>query len=142
VPQTLARGATVAELLVALTVAGVLAAVAVRGVARVVNEARARGAAADVRVALATARRVAVLRGERAAVRLDTALGTVAVHLRADTVLRRAVGPLHGVRMSVTRESTAYGGDGLGYGAANLRVVLRREAAAETVVVSRLGRVR
>jgi hypothetical protein len=36
----------------------------------------------------------------------------------------------------------AFGASGLGYGAANLRVVVRRGAASETVYVSRLGRVR
>ena len=136
------RGTSLPELLVAVTVAGLLAAIAVRGAARIVDEARARGGAADVRTALALARRVAILRGERAAVRLDTTHASVAVHLRGDTVLSRALGRLHGVRLAVTRESTAYGGDGLGFGAANLRVVVRRGAAAETVTVSRVGRVR
>lgn len=141
-PQSLARGVTLPELLVAVTLIGILAALAFGGTARIVDEARARGAAADVRNAFGLARRVAMLRGERAAVRLDTARARVAVHLRADTILRRPLGHVFGVRLAVTRESTAFGGDGLGYGAANLRVVVRRGAAAETVVVSRLGRVR
>ena len=136
------RGTTLAEALVALTVAGILAAIAIRGAARIVEEARARGAASDVRLALALARRAAILRGERAAVRLDSARATVTVHVRADTLLTRALGRLHGVRLAATRESTAFGGEGLGFGAANLRVVLRRGAAADTVTVSRLGRVR
>ena len=71
-----------------------------------------------------------------------TATATLAVHRGPDTLLARALGRLHGVRLSATRDSTAYAGDGLGYGAANLRLVVRRGAAAETVTVSRLGRVR
>src|SRR5262245_11361595 len=106
------RGTTLPEALVALTVAAILAAVALRSVARVVDEARARGAAADVRGALALARRVAVLRGERAAVRFDTAHAVVAVHVRGDTVLSRRLAALHGVRLAATRDSMAYAGDG------------------------------
>jgi len=36
----------------------------------------------------------------------------------------------------------AYAPNGLGYGASNLTLVLRRGERAETLVVSRLGRVR
>jgi hypothetical protein len=36
----------------------------------------------------------------------------------------------------------SYAPTGMGYGAANLSVVVRRNAAVETVYVSRLGRVR
>jgi Tfp pilus assembly protein FimT len=135
-------GTTLPETLIALTVAGLLAAVAIRSGARIVDEARARAAAADVRSALALARRAAVLRGERSAVRFDTVSAALAVHLRTDTLLSRPLGRLHGVRLAATRESTAFGGDGLGFGAANVRVVVRRGAAAETVTVSRAGRVR
>jgi hypothetical protein len=46
------------------------------------------------------------------------------------------------VALEATRDSLAYGPDGLGVGAANLRLVLRRGAAADTLSVSRLGRVR
>ncbi len=135
-------GFTLAELVVALAVLGVAAALALRGLAHVTDGVAVRGAATDVRAAFATARALAVRRGERAAVRIDTAAGVLAVHLRGDTVLRRPVAALYRVRLSATRDSAAYGATGLGYGGSNLRVVVRRAAAVDTVVVSRLGRVR
>jgi hypothetical protein len=46
------------------------------------------------------------------------------------------------VRLAATRDSMAYLPLGLGYGAANLRAVLTRGRASDTVFVSRLGRVR
>jgi len=36
----------------------------------------------------------------------------------------------------------AYAASGLGYGASNLRVIVRRGASADTITVSRLGRVK
>jgi hypothetical protein len=46
------------------------------------------------------------------------------------------------VSLSTSRDSLAFDVRGLGYGAANLTLVARRGAAADTLVVSRLGRVR
>ena len=48
----------------------------------------------------------------------------------------------HGVTLSATRDSMAYAPNGLGYGASNLSIIVRRGAVTDTVVVSRLGRVR
>jgi hypothetical protein len=36
----------------------------------------------------------------------------------------------------------AYSASGLGFGAANMRVIVSRGASADTITVSRLGRVR
>ena len=66
----------------------------------------------------------------------------VTVFAGPDTIERRPLGTVHGVRLTVTRDSIAYAANGMGYGAANTRVILSRGAAAETVTVSRLGRVR
>ena len=74
--------------------------------------------------------------------RLDTLTGSVVVHLRSDTVARYALAAVYRVRLSATRDSAAYGATGVGYGGSNLRVVVRRGTAVDTVVVSRLGRVR
>jgi hypothetical protein len=45
-----------------------------------------------------------------------------------------------GVRLESTRDSMAYGASGLGVGAANLRIILSRGSRADTLTVSRLGR--
>ena len=52
------------------------------------------------------------------------------------------LGSSHGVMLSASRDSMAYAPNGLGYGAANLTIILRRGESAETIFVSRLGRVR
>ena len=121
---------------------GLVAAFAVRAGVPLLDAARVRSAADELRSAYATARELAALRSERAAVRVASATGTVVVHLRADTALRRPLGTLYGVRLTPSRDSMAYAASGLGWGAANLQVVVTRGAAAETVTVSRLGRVR
>jgi prepilin-type N-terminal cleavage/methylation domain-containing protein len=141
-PRAARGGVTLPELTIALALLGLLAAFALRAGAPMIDAARTRAAAGEVRAAFATARALAVLRAERASVRLDTARAAITVHLRADSALRRPLGALYGVRLLATRDSMAYAASGLGWGAANLRVELRRGAAAETVTVSRLGRVR
>ena len=48
----------------------------------------------------------------------------------------------YGVNFSTTRDSIAFTSGGLGYGAANTQIILRRGVAADTIAVSRLGRAR
>ncbi|MGZ8378505.1 MAG: prepilin-type N-terminal cleavage/methylation domain-containing protein [Gemmatirosa sp.] len=136
------RGLTLPELMIALAVLGLLAAFALRAGVPLVDAARTRAAAGEVRSAFATARGLATLRAERAAVRIDTTHAAITVHLGPDSAVRRPLGALYGVRLTATRDSMAYAASGLGWGAANLRVEVRRGAAVETVTVSRLGRVR
>ena len=49
---------------------------------------------------------------------------------------------LFGVTLASSRDSLAYSATGLGYGVTNASLVVRRGLAAETVSVSRTGRVR
>ena len=136
------RGATLLELLVVSAIAAVDAGIAVGGAARLADVLAVRGGMRDVRAALWTARSLAVLRATRTAVRFDTIGARVVVFARADTALVRPLRAVYGVRLSATRDSIAYGADGLGYGAANARIVVRRRGAADTLTLSRLGRVR
>jgi hypothetical protein len=64
------------------------------------------------------------------------------VSVGGDTVRAGQIGTDHGVRLSVSRVRMSYSPTGMGYGAANLSVVVRRNAAVDTVFVSRLGRLR
>lgn len=125
-------------------VLGVLAvglAIAVPAGARALDTlavAVARGEAARL---LAVARGEALAAGRATAVTVDAAGGRLVAHAGTDTVARALFGPA-GIALHATRDSMAYGPDGLGAGAANLRIILRRGHAADTLSVSRLGRVR
>jgi len=136
------RGTTLPELLIAVVVVGIIAGLAITGAARLADRLATRGAAREVRAGLLTARHLAVLRATRAAFTVDTARARLTVRLAAETALVRDVGTLYGVRLAASRDSLAYSADGLGWGAANARLVVSRGTAAETITVSRLGRVR
>lgn len=136
------RGSALVEQVVVITICGFLAAVAVLGVVRLLDAAVVHLTARDVADLFAMARDQASATGTRTAVRLDAPAGRVVVHADIDTVARYDVGAHGGVLFTTSRDSMAYAPSGLGYGAANLRVVLFKGASAETVTVSRLGRVR
>jgi hypothetical protein len=67
---------------------------------------------------------------------------TIYVTVGADTLRKGEVGAQHGVRLSATRARMSYSATGIGYGAANLSVSVRRNDSVDTVFVSRLGRLR
>lgn len=88
---------------------------------------------------LGTAREIALARQQLTAVHLSMPSRQLVVQSGGDT-LARTVLP-DGVSLLTTRDSLAYAPNGLGYGAANLRVIVARGHAADTITVSRLGRV-
>jgi len=133
-------GSTSLEQLRVLTILGILAAVTLLGGAPLLEAAAVETAARESTALFALARDHALAAGERTAVHLDSAGGRVVVHAGADT-LAVADFAQRGVRVMATRDSMAYAPSGLGVGAANLRLVLSRGARADTINVSRLGRV-
>lgn len=136
------RGATLPEIIIALCVLAIVTAVAGLRVGDFRDRSSVRRADGETVATFAAARRWSLSRSVRTAVSIDTAAATLVVRSYGDTVLLRRLGASHGVWLSASRDSMAYAPNGLGYGASNLTLVLRRGAAAETVVVSRLGRVR
>jgi prepilin-type N-terminal cleavage/methylation domain-containing protein len=136
------RGVTLPELMLVTGIVGLLTAIAVPRIVRLRDRASVGNAAVEVTTTFAAARRWAVSRAARTAVAFDTASATIVVHSFGDTIAVRRLGSSHGVTLTTTRDTMAYAPNGLGYGASNLTVVLQRGAAADTVVVSRLGRVR
>lgn len=135
-------GTTLVEQLVILTVLGALAALAFRAGAALLDDLAVRAAAREVRDVFAAAREHAEASGVRTAVQIDPVGAQLTAHAGPDTVTARSVQQLHSVSLYSSRDSMAYAPSGLGYGASNLSIVLVRHAAAETVTVSRLGRVR
>ena len=135
-------GTTLVEQIIIITVLGVLAALVVRSISQQLDQLAVRSAAREARDVFASAREFAVARGVRTAVQINPLLAALSAHAGADTLVTRSVGLLHGVTLSSSRDSMAYSPSGLGYGASNLRIIVVKRAAAETVTVSRLGRVR
>lgn len=135
-------GTTYVEQLLMLTLLGLLLTVGVAAGGRWLDRAAVAAATRSATDAFAAARDHAVAAGTRTAVRIDVVQGRLLVHARGDTIARLSLTELHRVSLEATRDSMAYAPSGIGWGASNLRLVLRRGAAADTVVVSRLGRVR
>ena len=136
------RGTSVLELIIVLALLAALLGFAAPLLASLRERAAVHSATTELVSVLATARHLAIARQARTAVLLDTALGSVIVLAMADTIYRRDVRATHGISLSVSRDSIAYGPTGRGYGAANTRIVVARGSAADTITVSRLGRVR
>lgn len=139
---SLRRAFTLPELVLVVALVGAVLAFAAGAWRALADRARVRMAAADLTSILADARDEALARQTVVTARLDTADGSVTLRSGRDTIGRRPLGALHGVHLKVTRDSIAYSALGLGRGLANARLILARGSAAETVWVSRLGRVR
>lgn len=135
-------GTTLVEQLTLMAMLGVIMALGVVGASRLLDATWTHIVARDARDLLALARDQATATGTRTAVRFDGVTHRITVHAGTDTVARYEVREHGGVTLQSTRDSMAYSPSGLGFGAANLRLVLRKGASAETVTVSRLGRVR
>jgi prepilin-type N-terminal cleavage/methylation domain-containing protein len=139
----MSRGFSLLELLVVLVIVGVLVALVAPRWATQRDRLAVHRATTEVAGFYHAARYAAILRARQ--VRLEFA--TNALHAtyegRADSTFLVRAGPgRHGVTLEASRPVIRIGPDGLGAGAANTRLVLRRGAAADTLTTSRLGRLR
>lgn len=135
-------GTTLPELAVVMAMLGVLLLLAVPTLRRAGDAAHVRAAVTSATTTLAVARHVAVARGAMSTLRVDTAGARLVVLVAADTVLVRDLRRTHGVRLAATRLEMRYLASGIGYGASNGRLAIGRGRSADTIIVSRLGRVR
>ena len=136
------HGSTLIEQLWLLVVTGVLLSATIVGGARLLDAATVRSSANDVADLFAIARDQAIATGKRTAVHIDVAAGRLIIHADVDTLMRLELAQSRAVSIVATRDSMAYAASGLGYGASNLRVIVKRGASADTITVSRLGRVK
>jgi prepilin-type N-terminal cleavage/methylation domain-containing protein len=138
----LRRAFTLLELLVVLSIVGLTAIVALRQLQRQLDRIAARNAVAEAATLVARARDEAVAQHTPVSLRVDTVAATLELRARGERLATYPLGGTHGVRLATTRDSITFDVRGLGYGAANLTLAVRRGAASETLVVSRLGRAR
>lgn len=135
-------GTTFVEVSITIGIFGIMASLTLPRFGSYRDRVAVEAATASTLSLLATARHTALRRAVITAVHLDTAGAAVLVVAGRDTIEHRPLEQVHGVRFTTTRDSIAYSATGLGYGAANTQIVIRRGAAADTISVSRLGRAR
>ncbi len=136
------RGVTLIELLVVLAIASVVAALALPRVRAITDRVAVRQAANEVRTVFALARQRAVAHAQPVAVLVDTSAAQLTIGDAQGVMSAHAVGAAYGVTLTTSRDSVAFSPIGLGWGVSNTSVVVTRGAVAETVTVSRAGRIR
>jgi Tfp pilus assembly protein FimT len=135
-------GATLIELTIAVAIASALFAITIPRAGRFIDAIEVRGAVTEIVSLFSLARHAAISRGAQSVLSIDAAAGTVAVTVGAESVRSRDLGAAHGVVLTTNRSSITYSPIGVGYGAANFSLVVRRNSVVDTIVVSRLGRIR
>jgi prepilin-type N-terminal cleavage/methylation domain-containing protein len=133
---------TLIELTVTLCILSILSAIAIPRASRFLDGIHVRAATIEIESLFSTARHLAIARGTQTTVEIDTATRAIYVSAAGVRLRNAEIGANHDVRFSATRSAMSYSATGMGYGAANLSVVVRRNAYADTVFVSRLGRLR
>ena len=135
-------GTTLIEIGVTISILGLMAGMTFPRFGSYRDRVAVDAATSSTLSLLATARHAALRRATRTAMHFDTARAIVLVVAGVDTLELRPLRDVHGVSLATTRDSIAFAPSGLGYGAANTQIILRRGAAADTIAVSRLGRAR
>jgi prepilin-type N-terminal cleavage/methylation domain-containing protein len=138
------RGVTLPELMSVLLIMGMLAGVVVPPGRRLLERAAVAGAADRLSAVHEATRQSAIARGQTTRYEIDRSGPRVLLSARGpgarwDTLL---VVHLGDVGMSVSQPTVTFSPLGIGSGASNTTVILTRGAAAETLTVSRTGRLR
>jgi type IV fimbrial biogenesis protein FimT len=133
---------TIVEITVTICILGVISAIAMPSVGKLLDRVHVRGAVLEIESLFSGARHIAIARSAQTTVDIDTVNQAIYVSVGVDTLRKREIGRDHGVRLSATRVRMSYSATGMGYGAANLSVYVRRSSFVDTVFVSRLGRLR
>jgi len=120
----------------------VLSGIVLSKATKFIDGIEVRGAVTEIESLFATARHVAIARATQSTLEIDPPQGVIVVHVGTDTIQLRELARAHGVTLSTTRSVITYAPTGLGYGAANLTLTVARNLSADTIYVSRLGRVR
>ncbi len=140
----MSKGFTLLELIVVVAIAALLLVSWIPRAARLMDWLATERAVRDVTTALAVGRNGAVMQSTRARILIDTDT------LRIDRwgaqgwePWWRTPGPAsYGVSLAVSNPVVTFGPTGMGWGVSNTTIVLRRGSQAETITLSRVGRVK
>ncbi len=137
------RGFTLVEIVIVIAIVGILAALGAPRFGKALDHLAVARSVHETMAFYRSARFAAIVSGKLVRIEFsaDSLVGVFEGH--PDTVFMRAAGPaVHAVSLTVSRDAVRISATGLGYGAANTKLVFRRRTAADSLATSRLGRVR
>ena len=135
-------GYTLVEVVLVTVIIGLISLIGLRQLQLYLDRVATRDAVRAAGDLVARARDEAVAQRTVVSLRIDTLSASLALSARGHSFASTPLGQTQGVALSTTRDSIAFDLRGLGYGAANLTLVAHRGHSADTLIVSRLGRVR
>ena len=135
-------GFTLIESTIAIALIAALTAITVPRAFTFIDSIEVRGAITEIESMFSLARHTAIARGAQIALDIDVPRRALSIRTGTEILRTREVGAAHGVMLSTNRTSITYSPIGVGYGAANFSLIVSRGRVVDTVVVSRLGRVR
>jgi prepilin-type N-terminal cleavage/methylation domain-containing protein len=139
----MARGTTLVELVIVLTIVGLLSALAVPRIGGLLDGLAVRRAVDETMVFSGAARFGAMVRGSRVRIEFTPDSMVAAYESPSDSVFLRRDGPGgHGVELGSSRTVIRILPTGIGSGGSNTKLVFRRGEYAESLTTSRLGRLK
>ena len=137
------RGVTLIEMLTVLILIGCLAGWAVPKVSAWTDWIAVEAASREATTFYAAARFAAAQRGTRIRVQFAADSLRAVFEGAHDSVFRTRPGPRwRGVSLTATQAVVRIGSSGYGWGAGNTTLVLKRGKVVDSIIISRLGRLR
>jgi len=138
------RGLTLPEVATVMVIMGLVMSVAIHPINHALDRAAVDEGSRRYGAMFETARAFAIARARQARLELDTARRTAIIALKRgqiswDTVDQR---PLGSARIGATATLVTFSSLGVGLGLSNARIVFSRGNAADTLTISRTGRLK
>ncbi len=137
------RGVTLAELFTVLTLIGLILGIALPPLAHTLDRIAVDEAIDRYAALHETTRQLAIVRADLARIEIDTAQRTAALSVRGvpmwDTIDVRTLGD---AEIATSQPAVTFSPIGYGWGLSNTTIIARRGGVAETVTISRTGRLK
>ncbi len=135
-------GYTTIELVVALCIIGILASTALLTYSHIRDGIAVNSATDEIVTILGTARQVARAQSRNTTILIKDDPATLSMILGDHQISAREIGSLYGVKLKTNRSSVTYAPNGFTTGVANFTLTISKGRAADTISMSRLGRVK
>ena len=136
------QGFTLIEIVLVISLADILTAITLSKAGTFIDRIHVHGATIEAESMFSRARHIAIAHGIQTTLDIDPVRQTISIRAANEVLTSRDFNASHGVDIDTNKTSITYSPIGVGYGAANFTMILSRGRTADTIYVSRLGRVR